>query len=161
MDARTHSGRPAAWHGTNGAAISTTTLLDIATTCFLDEEGLLRRYRLRTRNCHSVRIPTESDDRGLLFAPRALRLPLLTLYHERGQHGGRGRFTDALLADYWWPTLATDAEIFVAQCHVCLSNKASRVSKETPIGHFDKMVEPSVEVVLDPVGPLPTTSEGY
>ncbi len=46
--------------------ISTTTLLDIAATCFLDEEGLLRRYRLRTRNCHSVRIPTESDDRGLL-----------------------------------------------------------------------------------------------
>ena len=141
--------------------ISTTTLLDIAAQCFLDEEGLLRRYRLRTRSCHSVRIPTESDDRGLLCVPRALRVPLLTLYHERGQHAGRGRFTDALLADYWWPTLATDAKIFVAQCHVCLSNKASRVSKETPIGHFDTMVEPSVEVVLDPVGPLPITIEGY
>ncbi len=49
----------------------------------------------------------------------------------------------------------------MAQCHVCLSNKASRVSTETPIGHLDKMVEPSVEVVLDPVGPLSTTSEGY
>jgi hypothetical protein len=28
--------------------------------------------------------------------------------------------------------LATDAKRFVAQCHVCLANKASRVSKETP-----------------------------
>jgi hypothetical protein len=85
----------------------------------------------------------------------------LTLYHERGQHAGRGRFTDALLAEYWWSTLATDAKILVAQCHVYLSNMASRVSKETPVGHFDQMVEPSVEVVLDPVGPLPTTIEGY
>ena len=33
--------------------------------------------------------------------------------------------------------------------------------QETPIGHFDTMVEPSVEVVLDPVGPLPITIEGY
>ncbi len=57
--------------------------------------------------------------------------------------------------------MATDAKIFVAQCNVCLSKKASRVSKETPLGHFHTMVEPSVEVVLDPVGPLPTTSAGY
>ncbi len=90
-------------HGTEPTAqtISTTTLLDIAATCF-------------RRKCHSVRIPTESDDRGLLCVPRTLRLPLLTLYHERRQHSGRGRFTDALLAEYWWPTLATDSKSFVA-----------------------------------------------
>ncbi len=35
------------------------------------------------------------------------------------------------------------------------------MSKETPLGHFDTMVEPSVEVVLDPLCPLPTTSAGY
>ena len=148
--------------GNASQPISTTTLLDIAATCFIDDDGILRRFRYRTRNCHSVRIPSASDDRGLICVPRALRLPLLTLYHEQnGRHQGRGRFTDALLADYWWPSLVVDATAFVAQCHVCLSNKASRVSKQTPLGHFDNMVEPSVEVVADPVGPLPLTPDGY
>ncbi len=70
--------------------MSTTTLPDIASACFLDDEGILRRFRLRTRNYQSVRITIESDDRGLICIPRGLRLPLLSFYHERGGHAGRG-----------------------------------------------------------------------
>jgi hypothetical protein len=51
--------------------------------------------------------------------------------------------------------MTTDAARFVAQCHVCLSNKHSRVSTQVPPGQFDQTVEPSVEMVADPVGPLP------
>ncbi len=68
---------------------------------------------------------------------------------------------DALSAEYRWPTMTMDAARFVAQCHVCLSNKHSRVSKQVPPGQFDPMVEPSVKVVADPVGPLPLTPDGY
>ncbi len=111
--------------GIPGAAQSmrTMTLLDIAAACFLYDEGLLRRFRMRTRHYHSVRVPVESDDRGLICVPRCLRLPLLKFYHEPGAHSGRGRFLDALSAEYSWPTMATDASKFVGQCHVCLSSK--------------------------------------
>ena len=67
------------------------TLVDIAAACFLDDEGILRRHRLRTRNCHSVRVPRDSENRGLICVPRTLRHPLLTFYHERSGHAGRGR----------------------------------------------------------------------
>ncbi len=50
--------------------------------------------------------------------------------------------------------MTTDTTIFVNHCHVCLSNKASRVSKQVPDGQLDHKVEPSVEVVADPRAPL-------
>ncbi len=59
------------------------------------------------------------------------------------------------------PTLATDAGIFVQQCHVGLSSKASRVSKHVLGAQFNATVEPSAEVVADAVGPLLETPEGY
>ncbi len=58
---------------------------------------------------------------------------------------------DARAAEYWWSTMTTDAAKFLAQCHVCLSSKHNRVSKQVPPGQFDQTVEPSVEVVADPV----------
>ncbi len=78
----------AAWPGAPVAKpISTATLLDISAACFLGVEGILRRHRVRTRNCHSVRVPKYSKDRVLVCVPRALRQPLLTFYHERSGHG--------------------------------------------------------------------------
>ncbi len=105
--------------------ISTAALLDIAAACFLDDEIVLRRHRLRTRNGHSVRVPRDSEDRGLICVPRTLRQLLLTCYHKCSGHGGRGRFLDTLSTEFWWPKMATDANIFVGKCHVCLWKKAS------------------------------------
>ncbi len=143
------------------STIKTTTLVDNASACFLDDEGVLRRHRLRTRQYHSVRVPKDSEDRGLICVPRALRQPLLTFYHELSSHAGRGRLLDILSGDFWWPTTATDANVFVGNCHVCLSNRPCRVSNQVSDGLFDQTVQPSEEVVADPVGPLPTTPEGY
>jgi hypothetical protein len=72
--------------------IHTATLVDIAAAWFLDDKGVLRRHRLRTRNCHSVRVPRDSEDRGLICVPRSLRQPLLTFYHERSSLQGAGAF---------------------------------------------------------------------
>ncbi len=55
----------------------------------------------------------------------------------------------------------TATNVVVAQRHVFLSHKASRVSKQLPIGHFDQTVEPSVEVVADPVWNCPLTLDGH
>ncbi len=48
--------------------------------------------------------------------------------------------------------MATDANIFVGHCHVCLS---------VADGQLDLTVQPTEDVVADPVGPLPMTEEGY
>ena len=141
--------------------INMATVVDIAAACFLDDEGILRRHRLRTRNCHSVRVPRDSEDRGLICVPRTLRHPLLTFYHERSGHAGRGRLYDILSAEFWWNTMSTDSNVFVGNCHVCLSNRACHVSNHVPDGQFPQTLMPSEEVVADPVGPLPETPEGY
>jgi hypothetical protein len=57
--------------------------------------------------------------------------------------------------------MATDANIFVSNCHVFLSNRTCRVSNHMADGQFDQTVQPSEEVVADPVGPSPLTEEGY
>jgi hypothetical protein len=66
-----------------------------------------------------------------------------------------------LSAEFWWPTMASDAKIFVGHCHVCLSNRACNVSNQVTDGQFDHTVQPREEVVADPVGPLPMTPEGF
>ncbi len=74
---------------------------------------------------------------------------------------GRGKLNDILSAEFWWPTMATDVNIFVGHCHVCLSNRTCRVSNHVVDGQFDQIVQPSEEVVADPVGPLLLMEEWY
>ena len=50
--------------------------------------------------------------------------------------------------------MSTDANIFVGTCHVCLSNRACHVFNHVPDGQFPQTLQPSEEVVADPVGPL-------
>ena len=57
--------------------------------------------------------------------------------------------------------MTVDAGVFVGHCHVCLSNRPCRVSNHVPSGQFEQTLQPSEVVVADPVGPLPTTPEGY
>ncbi len=135
MDASTNAFGPAARHLVANP-ISTTTRLEIAATCILDDDGIFNRFRLIAHNCHSVPINTASDDRGLVCVPRARRLPRLTFYRERTFQSGRRRSTTTLIAEYWWPTWPTDSSVFAAQGHVCLSNKAGPESKVNPIGQW-------------------------
>ncbi len=51
--------------------------------------------------------------------------------------------------------MATDANIFVGHGHVGLSNRSCRVFNQVADGQFDQTVQPSEEVVTDPVGPFP------
>jgi hypothetical protein len=57
--------------------------------------------------------------------------------------------------------MVTDAFIFVGHFYVSLSSRACRVSNQVADGQFDQIVQPSEEVVADPLGPLPTTPEGF
>ncbi len=53
------------------SAINTATLVDIAAACFLDDEGVLRRHRLRTRNCHRCEYRATASTAGSSVCPAA------------------------------------------------------------------------------------------
>ena len=144
-----------------GAPLDTISLLELASLCFVDPSGVLRRHRVTVRKHHSVRISTDPDDRGVICVPRALRLVVLSLYHSEHQHTGRARLMAALEKEYWWPTMGTDALKFVDQCHVCNAMKASRTANDVPVGQYDQCLIPSLQVTMDVLGKLPTSPEGW
>ena len=103
----------------NQRGLDTISLLELASLCFVEEAGVLRRYRVSVQSTGSVRIRKAADDRGTICLPRVLRLQLLSLFHERTTHFDSGRLLEALTGEYWWPTMASDAIRFVGQCHIC------------------------------------------
>ena len=136
--------------------LGTITLLELASLCFVDPSGVLRRHRVAVRGHHGVRIHAEPTDRGVICVPRALRLVVLSLYHSDHQHTGSGWLLDTLDKEFWWPTIGSDATKFIDQCHICNSMKASRQSKDDVRGKF-----PSLQVTMDVRGKFPTTPEGW
>jgi hypothetical protein len=173
------SDRPAAWKartfeadghddevGAEGKAplprpLSTVTLLELASVCFIDGSGVLRRRRVTVRSQHSVKIRGESSDRGVICVPRSLRQPILSLYHGGNSHTGSGRLMDALSNEFFWVTMSSDCRKFVDQCHVCSSYKAGRTSKQVPVGTYNVCLTPGDEVTGDILGPLPETPDGF
>ena len=103
----------------NQRGLDTISLLELASLCFVEEAGVLRRYRVSVQSTGSVRIRKAADDRGTICLPRVLRLQVLSLFHERTTHFDSGRLLEALTGEYWWPTMASDAIRFVGQCHIC------------------------------------------
>ena len=127
-------------------------LLELASICFLDESCVLQRYKLNVRKNHSNRIHKDAEDHDIICLPRALRLQVLTLYHEAMLEINRiGAF--ARPAELWWPMMADDNTRFVVKCHVCASQKASHVSDAVPHGQNDVAIIPGEDATGDVLGP--------
>lgn len=90
---------------------------------------------------------------------KAEQLPLIKYYHEDkifGGHCGTKRLLKQLQSKYYWRGMNKQIVKFVKNCEKCMLNKPKQKQKE-PLIITETPQKPFDTVVVDLVGPLPTT----
>jgi hypothetical protein len=113
----------------------------------LDDAGVLKRLRVGMGG-----VPQKDQ----IVVPAGLVNRVMKLAHDLG-HFGVTRTTLALQADYYWPRLRADVQIYVASCAICLTRKGPdvRFNKVFPPVQFGAPMECLVmdATVITPVSP--------
>jgi hypothetical protein len=135
-------------------------LRDFAAECWIDAAGLLRRGRTQQRGTRRTRAPTDAPEHGVLCVPEGLRKAVISLYHD-SMHSGVHTVIEAVSKAYWWPTLASDCKVYTDMCHVCKSVRTSTAAIPESTGRFERAMIPGEQYVVDILGRLPETKQGY
>jgi hypothetical protein len=103
------------------------------------------------------------DRRYRLYIPADdhLKSQILHDFHDApsAAHPGVSRTYNTLKTHFYWPKMFEDVRSFVASCRHCQLIKPSP-APVAPVTTFPFPHHPFEEIVLDFVGPLPTTSSG-
>ena len=98
---------------------------------------------------------------GLPFVPEAIRIELISRYHDDplAGHFGIEKTRELLAWKYYWPTLRHDVEAYVKGCDVCLASKAVR---HKPYGDLQSLPVPThrwKDLSMDFVTGLPISTD--
>ena len=108
----------------------------------------------------------ESDGGEFLqvVVPRPLRKALMLLAHAGPMAGHLGvRKTVARLRpNFWWPCMHGEVATFIKSCHTCqVIGKPTHNPPPAPLHPIPAVDSPFTRVLIDIVGPLPTTRSGH
>lgn len=99
-----------------------------------------------------------------IVVPPCYRNDILAMAHDIPLAGHLGiRKTQArIMQHFYWPKLHKDVVDFCRTCHTCqMIGKAQHSVKPAPLIPIPAFEEPFTRVLVDCVGPLPTTKSGY
>lgn len=98
-----------------------------------------------------------------LVVPERYRRDLLHLAHGSSWSGHLGvkKTKDRLLQEYYWPGCFREIENFVRTCDTCQRVGKPGDKVRAPMKLVPVITEPFRRLVIDTVGPLPTTTSGY
>ncbi|KAM7281438.1 uncharacterized protein ISCGN_006045 [Ixodes scapularis] len=98
-----------------------------------------------------------------IVVPSKYRIALLELAHGEGWSGHLGitKTKCRLLAEYYWPGCFKEAEQFVRSCDTCQRTGRPNERRKAPLTLVPIITEPFKRLVIDVVGPLPTTKTGF
>ena len=88
---------------------------------------------------------------------------LLNQFHNdplTGGHCGQKKLLKKLQAGYYWKHMSKDVSTFVKNCELCKLNKVKIGNKE-PMSITETPQKPFDLVIVDTVGPLPISNNGY
>ena len=119
---------------------------------------LMRRWRPPDAQCNEEwRVVNQ------VVVPKQLRGEVLRLAHEGplAGHLGINKTQQRILQHFYWPSLRTDVVTFCKSCHVCqMTGKPNQTPQVAPLVPITVMDEPFSRVIVDCVGPLPSTRNG-
>ncbi|CAB4041790.1 Retrovirus-related Pol poly from transposon, partial [Paramuricea clavata] len=102
--------------------------------------------------------PTE---RLMWVAPSRMRSDLLKLSHNdpSSGHMGVNRCVERLQQQYYWPGMASEMQLWIAECEMCDRHKSPVSPRKSPMKSIE--VGHPIELwAMDILGPLPLTSRG-
>ena len=99
-----------------------------------------------------------------LVVPKQYRNHVLSLAHDTPMSGHLGirKTFDKLTKHFFWPNCRKDVSYYVNTCHNCQKvNKPTHVPKVAPLKPIPVADEPFSKLVIDIVGPLPKSKNGF
>ena len=131
-------------------------------------DGELRRYRqiwpqLKIVNGVLYRQvePGCRDERLVLVVPRKMRGHVLDLSHNNpcSGHMGVTRCVECLQCQYYWPGMASEVQLWIAECELCTRRKPPVPTQRAPMQSIP-VAKPMELWAMDIMGPLPVTARG-
>ncbi|KAK3878764.1 hypothetical protein Pcinc_016575 [Petrolisthes cinctipes] len=129
-------------------------------SCLYEKDGVLyRRWRP----------PHTSVDEGLrdvhqLVVPSVCRQELIRLAHDIpfAAHLGVRKTLERLRAEFYWPAMRADVYQHVRSCHTCqVVGRPNQKPSKSPLIPIPAIGPPFSKLIIDIVGPLPTTFTGF
>lgn len=98
-----------------------------------------------------------------LIVPQSLRQDILHLCHSNSWAGHLGvrKTKQRLLQEWYWPGCFKDVEQYVRACDTCQRVGKPNERCKAPLTLVPVITEPFQRLVIDVVGPLPTSRSGY
>lgn len=127
---------------------------NIARGYFIQDGMLLRKW-----------VPHGDDFVGYpiiqVVVPTKFRMALLEVAHDLSGHSGVRKTYDRVLRYFFWPPAKSDISCYIKQCHTCqLTGKPNQKLKLAPLHPIPAMGEPFEHLIVDCVGPLPSSKLG-
>jgi hypothetical protein len=132
------------------------------------ENGERRRYIQLWSQLEMVDgVPHRCVDKGtpskrlVLVVPRKMRADLLKLSHDDpcSGHMGINRCLERLQQRYYWPGMAAEVQLWIAECEKCNRRKTPILSQKAPMQSIE-VGQPMELWAMDVLGPLPMTARG-
>jgi hypothetical protein len=101
------------------------------------------------------------EERTVLVVPRKMPTDLLKLAHDdpSSGHMGINRCVERLQQNYYWPGIASEVQLWVAECEQCNRRKTPAVTARAPRKSIE-VGKPMELWAMDILGPLPITARG-
>jgi transposase InsO family protein len=122
----------------------------LARSCVL-QEGIVR-YRLERKD-FETRFP--------ILAPDLIKREVIRTAHMSrfGGHGGQARTFNRIAQVYWWPSMSSDINKFVAACPTCQAAKDPAGGTKVPLRPLEIPDRPNVRIHCDLFGELKKPSQ--
>ncbi|GFO00168.1 gypsy retrotransposon integrase-like protein 1 [Plakobranchus ocellatus] len=103
---------------------------------------------------------TDKTEKTAIVVPTSMRPKILHIAHDSkfAGHLGISGTKKNLLNHFTWPGISKDISSYITSCEVC--QKHANKPRKIPLGKMEVISEPFQKVVIDLVGPLPTTKKG-
>jgi len=100
--------------------------------------------------------------RGQILVPEELRIRVILLYHVApwAAHLGRESTITTIQNEFWWPSLTTDVDTMLRSCISCVKFKSTPKLLRATLQIRQLVPLPWTHVVMDHIGPLPTSASG-
>jgi hypothetical protein len=133
-----------------------------------NDNGERRRYRqlwpqmeMRNGILHRRVDKGTPTERLVWVVPRRMRPDLLKLSHNdpSSGHMGVNRCLERLQQQYYWPGMASEVQLWIAECEMCDRRKSPVSPRKSPMKSIE-VGHPMELWAMDILGPLPLTARG-
>ena len=96
-----------------------------------------------------------------IVVPDKFRQEVLRTSHDQSGHLGVRKTYEYILRYFFWPRLKRDVSVYIRTLHTCqVTGKPNQTISPAPLSPIPAISQPFEHLIIDYVGPLPTSTSG-